>query len=227
VLGEGDFATWRVAVGGRDAASGAVIRRVAAVVYNEKYARTQSYDILDADTGEVVDEIVGDVRDGENDFDSDIALLFLDRAVTTVSPAKLPKSAHYLPVPGWRVYGWGVTGDTEDVNPDGLLTAAQLDATAVVAEQLGDPLRRVYAAYMTVSGTVSGTCYGDSGGPLVDGRGVVIGLTSSSFAERCADPIPTLFTKMSSFLSWKVRAEHLARVALRSARADVPVIALP
>lgn len=217
---DSDFDSWRIRIGNRsaDPADGET-RRPLAIVHHGKYTRTQSYDRLDEE-GNVLSSVEGVIYPGENVLDSDIAVIYLDRAVHTIRPARLPRTADYRPAPGWRTYGWGYTGDTEDTVPTTLLTAAQSDHTSRSAAEYDDPFHHLLSAVAVVDGGASGTCWGDSGGPLIDGRGVLIGLTSSVSSESCSEPEPTLFTKMSSYLDWLTWAERIARRAADGARRD-------
>ena len=222
-----------IRIGNRTTAPGdGVTRSAAAVIFHGKYERQLSYEIYDAN--EVLLETVeGDVRPGENSIDSDIALIYLDEPVLTIKPVRLPSSRNYQPKPGWRTYGWGMTGENEDLNTDYLLTAAQDDHTAATAESFEDPFDKILAAVRVNGENSSGTCFGDSGGPLVDRRNVLIGLTSFSESGICSAPVATLFTKVSAFLDWQKRALALAKKttlkrAFKDSRQEleIPVIGL-
>ena len=200
-----------IRVGNRTLASGSgVTRRVAAVIYHGKYERQMSYEIYD-ENEVLLESVDGDVRPGENAIDSDIALIYLDRPILTIKPIRLPTSRYYQPKTGWRTYGWGMTGDSEDINPDRLLTAAQDDHTVVTAVDWKDSFDKILAAVRVNGESSSGTCWGDSGGPLVDSHNVLIGLTSFSESEICSASVPTLFTKVSAFLDWQKTAISLAK----------------
>ncbi len=81
------------------------------------------------------------------------------------------------------------------------------DATTEMSEMIGDPMENLLAAYLhDDNGIVHNTCFGDSGGPLVDGNGVLIGITSFSYAENCEEAIPTVYSKVASYRSWILRA---------------------
>ena len=222
-----------IRVGNQTTASGdGVTRTAAAVIFHGKYERQLSYEIYDAN--EVLLETVeGDVRPGENAIDSDIALIYLDKPILTIKPVRLPSSRNYQPKSGWRTYGWGSTGENQDIDTDYLLTAAQDDHTAATAESFGDPFEKILAAVRVNGESSSGTCFGDSGGPLVDRRNILIGLTSFSESGICSAPVATLFTKVSAFLDWQKRAVTLAKKAVsnrafKDARleSDIPVIGL-
>ncbi len=211
VLGPNGFETWKIRIGYSTTKSNdGVTRRPAAIIYHGKYERTLTQEIYDEDWN-LLETISGDVRPGENAIDSDIAIILLDRPVTKIAPLPLPSTSDYRPASGWRAYGWGITGANEDIVPTRLLTAAQDDHTAAASAAFEDRFDHLLAAVAGVNGKISGTCWGDSGGPLVDSRGVLIGLTSFSEAETCTDPAPTLFTKVSSFLTWIIEAESYAK----------------
>jgi secreted trypsin-like serine protease len=183
----------------------AITRQVAGVVHHGKYIRQESLYEVDED-GEIVEEIPGDVRAGENGYDADIALIALSSPVRSIKPVSLAKQG-YRPKSGWRVFGYGATGPGEDESPYRVLTAAQVDMTRQVRAELVGPYTRVLGA----GGDNSGTCYGDSGGPLVDGRGVLIGLTSFGLDEACITDKATVFTRVSAFSDWISRAKRLTR----------------
>jgi secreted trypsin-like serine protease len=210
--------TWRVRVGHHtNRAREGVQRSVVAVVFHGLYERGLVQLIDGVET-----PMKGGLRGDERDFDGDIALVLLDKAVTTIRPISLPSTSRYVPTLSWRTYGWGLTGDEEDVQTDRLLTAAQDDYTEQYAESSGETFRHVYAATRFLDEVVSGTCWGDSGGPLVDGSGTLIGLTSWADAELCSEPVPTLFTRVASHLTWidaaNRRASDLAQQAKRKAQ---------
>lgn len=191
-----------------------ITRRAAAVVYHGLYERGL-YELLDG----VEIPLNGGLRGDETDYEGDIAVILLDRALPRSELAHLPRTRAHVPAPGWRTYGWGVTGEAEDIVPDRLLTAAQDDLTADYRLSSGEPFTNVYAASRFEGAVVSGTCWGDSGGPLVDGTGTVIGLTSWADAENCAAQVPTLFTRVASYLDWIDSAVRTASSAAAQARA--------
>lgn len=208
-VADGEFSEdWVVHVGhrNRDGLDG-VTRRPVSVVYHGLYDRGWHY----YDEEQMWQPLSGVARDGEYHFEGDIAVVLLDRSVVGVDPASLPKSVRHRPAPDWRVYGWGTTGEDEYTESDMLLTAAQDDHTVDYRLQTGAPLERVYAAVRYASSGTSATCWGDSGGPLVDGRGVLIGLTSWADAESCSEAVPTLFTRVASYLPWIDQAIQKAR----------------
>ena len=63
-----------------------VNRSPAAIVYHGKYERALTREVYDED-GNLLETILGDVRPGENDFDSDIAIIYLDK-VARITPLR-------------------------------------------------------------------------------------------------------------------------------------------
>jgi len=208
-VADGEFSEdWVVHVGHRNpSGQDGVTRRPVSVIYHGLYDRGWH----DYDEEAMWSPLSGGRSQDEYHFEGDIAVILLDRSVPGIVPASLPRSVRHRPAPDWRTYGWGTTGEDELTEPDRLLTAAQDDLTVDYRLQTGAPLQRVYAAVRYTPYGTSGTCWGDSGGPLVDGRGVVIGLTSWADAEGCSDPVPTLFTRVASYLPWIDQAIQKAR----------------
>lgn len=94
-----------------------------------------------------------------------------------------------------------------------------------MSEMIDDPMDNMLAAYLEDDfGVVHSTCFGDSGGPLVDGNGVLIGITSFSFAESCEEASPTVYTKVASYRTWILRAS-LKLTNLVGRKPAKPVIA--
>ena len=199
--------TWKVAIGqsSQEAYDGQNINVIGAI-YHTKYEVQQSYDILDPVTMEVIESVNGYVTPGETDLDSDIALLLLEEPVVGITPVKLGRSTTKISQ-DWRVYGWGATATYSNSGSNILNTTSVGDATLEMSEMISDPMVNMIAAYLEdENGIVHSTCFGDSGGPLVDGNGILIGITSFSFAETCEEPTPTVYTKVSSYRSWILRA---------------------
>jgi secreted trypsin-like serine protease len=199
--------SWKINIGqsSQDAFDGQFINVIGAV-YHTKYEEKQSYDLLDPVTLEVIKSVTGYSAPGESELDSDIALLVLEKAVVGIDPVKLARQTTNLTA-GWRVYGWGMTSSYGDSTSNYLNTTSVSDATLEFSEMITDPMDNMIAAYLEDdAGVVHSTCYGDSGGPLVDGKGIVIGITSFSFAETCEEATPTVYTKVASYRSWIYRA---------------------
>lgn len=209
VLDGTDQQSWKINIGqsAQDVADGQVID-VIGVMYHTKYEEQQSYDLLDPVTFEVIKSVTGYVTPGESDLDSDVALLLLDKPVVGIEPVKMARHTTRL-TSQWRVYGWGVTATNNSDGSNVLNTTSVADATQEFAEMIDTPTKNMIAAYLeNDAGVVHSTCYGDSGGPLVDGNGVLIGITSFSFAETCEEATPTVYTKVASYRTWIYRASY-------------------
>ena len=197
--------TWQVRIGhsAQSADDGQSID-VVSVTYHQKYESSLSTVQINPDGSETVLK-EGYVTPGESWYDADIALLLLERPVLGIKPILYARPAS-LPAPGWRVYGWGVTGTGDWVSTDRLQTTSVDDSTPEMGEMLDDPMENMYAAYgVSEDGTTRSTCFGDSGGPLVDGRGLLIGITSFSAVESCEEAQPTVYTRVSNYRSWVIR----------------------
>lgn len=177
-----------------------IVRKPISLVYHNKYFR-------------------GMLNLGTYKYDSDIALITLDKPVTKIKPIKLP-SKNYKPKGSLRTYGWGMINDYGDMT-ENLLTANQNDYsedidTLINYQKYYDyDFTKVIAATAYKNELATGTCYGDSGGPLVDKNNVLIGLTSWANSADCAAPVATIFTKISEFRDWineaSAKAEKLRK----------------
>lgn len=197
--------TWTVRIGhsAQSARDGQRINVVAAVYHQNYEDMLSTYQINEDGTETLLRE--GVIPTGGSGFDSDIALLLLERPASGVTPAKLARTTTRV-APGWRVYGWGLTSTDALQGSDVMLTTSVDDRTTEMAEMLDDPMERMYAAYgLSPYGVTRTTCFGDSGGPLVDGNGTVIGVTSFSMELVCETAEPTVYTKVASYRSWITR----------------------
>jgi trypsin len=215
--------SWKINIGqsSQDVSDGQLINVIGAI-YHTKYEEKQSYDLLDPVTLEVIKSVRGYSAPGESELDSDIALLLLEKAVVGIEPVKLARLSTRLST-GWRVYGWGMTSSYGDSTSNFLNTTSVDDATSEFSEMITDPMDNMIAAYLEDdAGVVHSTCYGDSGGPLVDGKGIVIGITSFSFAETCEEATPTVYTKVASYRSWIYKASaKLTRMVAENPGAEL------
>jgi len=197
-------------------------------IYHFKYDEQQSYDLIDLETNEVLESVVGYVPPGDSEYDDDIALLYLEEAVSDIKYPKLAGNSTKI-LPNWRVYGWGLTSSDSSTllssSSNTLNTTSVKDATVEMVELLEDPMDNMLGAYQLNSfGSIQTTCYGDSGGPLVDGKGVVIGITSFSMAESCEEVTPTVYTKVAKYRSWIYRATaRLKGSVYRSQLISLPI----
>jgi len=183
-----------------------IIRKPSNIVYHNKFFRTMQYSSYDEED-KLIEEVKGQLLKGENSYDSDIAIITLDKPVLTVKPVALPKQ-DYQPVGDLRTYGWGLTED-DGSSSDELRTAIQYNLTD--DEKSREIYKKTYkkdfskiiiATAFDNNNKVIGTCYGDSGGPLLDSNNILVGLTSWADASDCDNEIPTVFTKVSVFIDW-------------------------
>lgn len=194
-----------------------IIRYPKSIIYHNKYFRTQSYTLISEDQTETL--VKGKLYKGEKEQDSDIALIILNKPVNSIKPIKLPHK-NYIPEGELRTYGWGLTEKAETTE---LLTAKQVDYTNEPKTQelynsyyKNDYSKVIAAIAYNEQELVVGTCYGDSGGPLVDQTNTLIGLTSWADTYECEDKVPTIFTKVSEFLTWIKSAEQKAAIVGKS-----------
>lgn len=179
-----------------------IVRKPVSLVYHTKYFRDNSNNIYE------------NVNDETPGFDSDIALITLDKPVTKIKPVKLP-SKNYKSKGSLRTYGWGMINDYGDMSED-LLTANQNDYsydmdTLINYQQFYNyDFTKVIAATAYKNELATGTCYGDSGGPLVDKNNVLLGITSWANTADCFVPVATIFTKISEYRDWIIEASAKA-----------------
>jgi len=210
ILNASNMETFKVVIGqsAQDAQDGQSINVIGAV-YHTKYEVQQSYDVLDPETLQVIRSVTGYVTPGETDLDSDVAVLLLEKPVIGIVPVKMATFAT-KDAPNWRVYGWGATSTKSSTGSNVLNTTTVADATHEMSEMISDPMENMLAAYLEDENwVVHSTCFGDSGGPLVDGNGILIGITSFSFAEICEEATPTVYSKVASYRSWILRASAM------------------
>ncbi|MCB1202706.1 MAG: serine protease [Verrucomicrobiae bacterium] len=143
--------------------------------------------------------------DIRGDLVNDIALLFLDSPVNSITPVSYSKSPSPLAVGETvRAIGWG---DTQS-SPRFPTELRQVD----LALESISYARRVYGSnqinqrHLAAIGNGKDTCGGDSGGPLFDldgdsGNPLVVGLTS--FGLRCAQrDVPGIYTNVGNYSDW-------------------------
>lgn len=183
-----------------------IIRRPAALLYHNKFFRTQSIYILD-EGSDTWQKIHGKTYENESLQDSDLGLIILQKPIDDIKPINLP-SENYKVKDTLRTYGWGLTTDNGEPSSE-LRTAIQYNLTDDKASQKlyeeyykKDFSKVILASAFNENNNVIGTCYGDSGGPLVDDKNTLVGLTSWADASNCDNYIPTVFTKVSEYLDW-------------------------
>lgn len=160
----------------------------------------------------------GMVGDAES-YDSDIAVLFLERPVKSVKPALLAGDSYHRTPSGWRIYGWGTMNDKTEAHPSALQTTPVQDKTQSVMATSDTRYGKVLLAGGKVRGRLSGPCVGDSGGPLVDARGTVIGVTNYTGDASCQKSKWSAFADTAAFSAWIARVDQEIRSALDEFRA--------
>lgn len=136
---------------------------------------------------------------------NDLAMLLLDRPLTTIPPLGLVTNPLDLTTgDAVRVAGWGISmaGDTEPTN---LLQRADADllSNASAAMVFGSVIEPVHLAAKDPTETAC-PCVGDSGGPLVktlSGTDYLAGLVSFGSLD-CDPSLPTIYTRIPSFTAW-------------------------
>lgn len=138
---------------------------------------------------------------------SDLALVFLDRAVAGVVPVSLPtlgSDALYRPGQTATVMGWGNTDPDLPFYPNRLReVAVPMLAPEECALAYADAGRDL-ATYFCAGSRGKDSCQGDSGGPIVrsiGGRVYQLGVVS--FGDGCAEQgAPGVYVDLSSGELW-------------------------
>jgi secreted trypsin-like serine protease len=136
---------------------------------------------------------------------NDLAMLLLDRPITTITPLGLVTNPADLATgDAVRLAGWGVStvGATEPTNE---LQRADADilSNASAAMTFGSVIELVHLAAKDPAETAC-PCVGDSGGPLVknlSGTDYLAGLVSFGSLD-CDPTLPTIYTRIPSFAPW-------------------------
>lgn len=136
---------------------------------------------------------------------NDLAMLLLDRPVTSITPLGLVTNPLDLTTgDAVRVAGWGISmvGDAEPTNA---LQRADADllSNASATMVFGSVIEPVHLAAKDPAETAC-PCVGDSGGPLVknlSGTDHLAGLVSFGSLD-CDPTLPTIYTRIPSFAPW-------------------------
>lgn len=136
---------------------------------------------------------------------NDLAMLLLDRPVTTITPLGLVTNPADLGTgDSVRVAGWG-TSTAGDSSPTNELRRAVVELISPVSAAMvfGPVIAPTHLAAKDPS-EVASPCVGDSGGPLVknlSGTDYLAGLVSFGSLD-CDPSLPTIYTHLPSFASW-------------------------
>ncbi|KAH8302801.1 hypothetical protein KR044_010814, partial [Drosophila immigrans] len=124
-----------------------------------------------------------------------------------IQPARLPDPRQSYENTHGVASGWGVTnskGAKTDILQYASVDVLSLDECTKLIHQI-HPGSIVPESYICLKPSGKSTCKGDSGGPLAirnpDGSSTLLGLTSFGFGK-CILEFPTVFTRVSSYLSW-------------------------
>lgn len=147
-----------------------------------------------------------DYRSENGTSTNDIALILLDRPVSTVPVLPyLTNSGDISTGDATVVVGWGTTTAGE-INLSNELLTLDMEIVSRAATSMKYPITLGTEHLPAIDPSMSGNpCYGDSGGPLVKSiadTDTLVGLVSFGSGD-CDDPtIPTVFTNVVEFAPW-------------------------
>ncbi len=140
---------------------------------------------------------------------NDLGLLKLTDPVTDIKPVAIPKKSEVAKLTSakkFQILGWG--NDQLKTIAKFLRYANLVDQTGAAKKSYGrffNPVTMVSAGrYIPAERVFAGGCNGDSGGPLTTKLGdktVLVGLTSWGSAQGCDKGKPTIFTKLTYYVS--------------------------
>ena len=140
---------------------------------------------------------------------NDLGLLKLTEPVTDVKPIAIPKKDDVNKLSGaskFQILGWG--NDQAKVIAKFLRYANLVNQTGAAKKSYGrffNPVTMLSAGrYIPAERVFAGGCNGDSGGPLttkLSSKVVLVGLTSWGSAQGCDKGKPTIFTKLTYYVS--------------------------
>ncbi|KAH8302670.1 hypothetical protein KR044_009338, partial [Drosophila immigrans] len=139
---------------------------------------------------------------------NDIALFVMPSKIqfnAYIQPARLPDPRQSYENTHGVVSGWGATNCAKtDILQYAYVDVLSHDECTKLIYQI-NPGRIIPESYICLKPSGRSTCKGDSGGPLAirnpDGSSTLLGLTSFGFGY-CGVGYPTVFTRVSSYLSW-------------------------
>ena len=141
---------------------------------------------------------------------NDVGLLLLEKQIPGAIPFPLDSKNRIVSFQKsksvkYRIVGWGI--DQNEELPTYLRTSLVNDQTSIVKKYVRNWRDDVWFAvgkYIKSEGVYSGICSGDSGSPLfatLNGQTLIAGVASYTFAEECEVVAPSVFTRLSYYLS--------------------------
>lgn len=140
---------------------------------------------------------------------NDLGLLKLTEPVSGISPIPLPKKEEISKVNAsskFQILGWGI--DQSKAIAKFLRYANLVDQSGAARKTYGRFFNSATmlsaGRYIPAERLFAGGCNGDSGGPLtskVGSKTVLVGLTSWGSAQGCDKGKPTIFTKLTYYVS--------------------------
>ena len=153
---------------------------------------------------------------------NDIAVVVLDRPITTVAPLKIRGTAaqkgEKLAAIGWGKLDDNGAAKKERTRREGIKVLA-LEGE-IYRHTRQDGAKLVEAAYAGEFITGTATCHGDSGGPLLDSQHDIVGVASrGSSTGGCVDVLKT-FTDVSHHIDLIQQGLDVGAAKLQLATAD-------
>uniref|UniRef100_A0A2A4K202 Peptidase S1 domain-containing protein n=1 Tax=Heliothis virescens TaxID=7102 RepID=A0A2A4K202_HELVI len=139
---------------------------------------------------------------------NDVAVIYLPNAVqlsANIAPIALASGSSEFVGASAIASGFGLTSSDGQISANQFLSHVSLNVIANSACSIAFPFI-VQPSNICTSGIGGvGTCNGDSGGPLVtnqNGQNVLIGITSFGSAFGCQVNLPSVFARVTSFVSF-------------------------
>nr|ACR15969.2 serine protease 17 [Mamestra configurata] len=139
---------------------------------------------------------------------NDVGVIYLPHAVQlsgNIAPIALPTGSSEFVGTSAIASGYGLTSSGGSISANQFLSHVRLNVIANSACSFAFPFV-VQPSNLCTSGVGGvGTCSGDSGGPLVatqNGRNVLIGVTSFGSAFGCQINLPSVFARVTSYVSF-------------------------
>ncbi|WP_327287403.1 S1 family peptidase [Streptomyces sp. NBC_01198] len=181
-----DPGIYHIRLGSNDRLNGGIVRHVKAITVHPGW---------DWGTPDAAGEV------------ADIALLELDKPVTSVKPAVIhPVNSTLIA----REIGWGLTTEVPPSSPtNSEQFLRQIDVPVVDSSACADA--GISAGELCLGGQGGGTCNGDSGSPALQLQGtgpawsVIVGSTSRAALDTCGSVgEPDVYTDLSYFQTWLI-----------------------